>query len=377
MGGQRAAQATNQTIAATGNGPRATTGAGRPSDLVPPTVSYVEEMLDTSSATGGADLAVTPRNRPTVSICIPAYQAAAHLRTTLDSVLAQDYPDMEVVVIDNNSTDETAAILESIGDERVRVFRNPVTVSAADNHNLAVRRSRGRFVKVLSADDIIDPDCIATQVEVFARRPDVAVVAARTDFIDNDGRLLVPARGVRGIVGPHPAHRVIRHIVRSGRNPIGAPASVMFRRADFDRCGGFRRDTTYTTDVDLWARLLDRGNFYGIGRTLASFRVHSGSLSDLTSMRSQLAQHAELDRGLGEDPRWGLSRIDRALGRVNAYQALARRLLLFKLSSRRASRRQRKAMEAVIVGFTRDPEEAGLVVDGPSLVGGRRENDRQ
>ena len=133
---------------------------------------------------------------------------------------------------------------------------------------------------------------------------------------------------------------MIRRIVRSAKNPVGAPVSVMFRRADFDRCGGFRGPNLFTLDMDLWARLLRMGHFYGMPETLAAYRIQAGSLTALTSARTQLAQQDRLTRRIVDDPYWRIRYVDRLVGQINRYDVLLKRTVLFKLSSLRASRRR-------------------------------------
>ena len=81
--------------------------------------------------------------RPKVSICVPAYQAERHLRSTIESLLAQNYLDFEIVIVDNHSTDGTADILKTFDDPRIRVIRNEATLSMVDNFNLAVSQCQG------------------------------------------------------------------------------------------------------------------------------------------------------------------------------------------------------------------------------------------
>ncbi|MBV6761357.1 glycosyltransferase family 2 protein [Rhodococcus opacus] len=298
---------------------------------------------EAAHTSGRADTGHGPgRNRPpTVSLCIPAYQAERHLQTTLDSVLAQTFTDLEIVIVDNNSSDGTREILEKLHDNRIRIIRNKTTVPMVDNFNLAIRESRGRYVKLICADDTIEPDCIATQVAVLEADDNVALVSVRTDFIDDEGALLRPARGLRGIVGRNSGRTVVRRIVRSGSNPIGPPVAGMFRRVDFDRCGGFRGELLFPMELDLWSRLVRKGDFFGVPRTLASFRIGSESTTALTSARSQLAQQLEFTSRLVHDPEWQVPLSDRILGRINAYDMQMRRSLLFALSALRASRRRR------------------------------------
>lgn len=284
--------------------------------------------------------------RPRVSICIPAYQAGRHLSATLESALAQDCENFEVVVIDNNSTDDTARILEGIDDPRVRVLRNDVTVPMMDNFNIAVQESRGRYVKVVCADDIVEPSCLRVQASVLDTMPSVTLVSARTDFVDDCGAMMRPDRGLPGIVGLQPADRVVRRIVRSGTNPIGPPVAAMFRREDFDRSGGFRHVTSFLSELDLWVRLLDRGEFFGIPSTLAAFRIASGSTTAMTSARSQLRQQLGFSDGLAADTRWRVTTGDVIYGRLRSYDMQLRRTGLYALSNLRNRRRCAAARRA-------------------------------
>lgn len=278
---------------------------------------------------------------PKVSLCIPAYEAERHLRATLDSVLAQSYEDFEVVIVDNNSSDRTGDIVAALHDDRVRVIRNATTLPIADNFNRAVQQSRGQYVKLICADDTIEPDCIAAQVGVMDANPGVVLVSVRTDFIDDVGDVLRPAKGLRGIVGRQSAQRTVRRVVRSGTNPIGPPVAALFRRADFDRCGGFHGELLFPMELDLWVRLIRHGDFFGVPKTLASFRIGAGSMTALTSSRSQLAQQIEFARRLVDDPRWRISTADRLVGLVNTFDKQLRRNVLFLMSSARAARRRR------------------------------------
>lgn len=278
-------------------------------------------------------------DRPKVSLCVPAYQAERHLRSTIESLLAQEHDDFELVVIDNHSSDGTAEVLKGFDDSRIRVIRNESTVPLVDNFNLAVQQCRGEFVKLVCADDILYPECIAAQSAILERNPDVALVSVQTDFVDDDGSLLRPGRGLRGIVGRRRSDHVVRQTIRSGTNPIGAPVAVMFRREDFIKAGGFSDELLFLSDADLWLRLLQHGEFYGIPRTLASFRFGSSSVSATMAARSQLAQHKAFSKRLSAQLFWGITRADRAIGWVNTYDMQLRRTVLFQISKWRDARR--------------------------------------
>ncbi|WP_262338924.1 glycosyltransferase [Gordonia sp. CNJ-863] len=257
--------------------------------------------------------------------CVPA---ADHLRATLASVTAQRLDEMEIVVLDNNSTDGTAEILGKARDGRIRVERNKTTLPLADNWNAAVESARGDLIKLLCADDLISPDCIERQASILSDDSDVALVACRVDMIDDAGRAVRRDRGLRGLTGRRPSREVIRKVVRSGGNPLGPPAAVMFRRRDFDAVGGFDGDFTFPMELELWTRLLRTGSFVGDPATLASFRVSSTSITSTLGMRTQMSEHHEFVQRLAANRHWRIPRGDLAVASINSRTMQVRRTAL-------------------------------------------------
>jgi glycosyltransferase involved in cell wall biosynthesis len=125
---------------------------------------------------------VTSNSQPKVSIGMPVYNGAEWIRATIDSVLAQTYRDLELVISDNASSDATEQICREYQqrDPRVRYFRNPSNVGVSNNFNKAFERSRGQFFKWTSCSDLIDPQFIARCMAVIEARPEVVLVFPRT-----------------------------------------------------------------------------------------------------------------------------------------------------------------------------------------------------
>ena len=118
------------------------------------------------------------RERVLVSIAIPAHNAASTLGDTLRSVLAQTHPTLDIIVVDDGSTDNTAEVAASFG-ERVRVIRQ-TNAGISRSRNVSLEAARGEFIALLDADDLCEPERIAAQLKYLLYRPPVAVPRGET-----------------------------------------------------------------------------------------------------------------------------------------------------------------------------------------------------
>ena len=226
---------------------------------------------------------------PRVSVCVPVHDGERHLATTLRSVLASTLTDLEIVVLDNASTDRSVEIAVSFDDPRLRIEHTEQLRPLTENWNRCVPLARAPLVKVVSHDDVIRPRCLDIQATALIASPGAAFVVHRQDLIDVDGHLLAPDRFRRGLIGEIDRDALVRRVVRHGANPVGAPAGVMFRRDAFDATDGFRADRTFLADLDLWLQLVEHGPMIGGSETLAAFRMAPGSVS-ASATREQYAQ---------------------------------------------------------------------------------------
>ncbi len=206
-----------------------------------------------------------PRERAMVSIVIPAYNHAAYLGRAIDSVLAQDHP-VELIVLDDGSTDSTRDVLERYGDRfHWETQRN---IGQATTLNRGWAMAGGDILGYLSADDALRPGCVRAAVEALEDRPDVVLTYCDFELIDADSRVIRTVRTEDFDYG--------RMVV----DLVCAPGpGVFFRRIAFERAGGWDPTLRQMPDYEFWLRLGLVGAFRRIPHALAEFRVHDGSLT--------------------------------------------------------------------------------------------------
>lgn len=135
---------------------------------------------------------------PLVSVIITTYNYAHTVGVAIDSALAQDYPELEVLVVDNCSTDTTPQLVERyLGDPRFRYIRNESNIGMVPNHNKGLRESRGEYVLFLSADDFLLPGHVLHSYRFLRDHPEIDVLYASTFFVDESGRFI----GQRSMTG--------------------------------------------------------------------------------------------------------------------------------------------------------------------------------
>jgi FkbM family methyltransferase len=213
----------------------------------------------------------------TTSFVLPVYNAEQVVAATLDSVLAQTDPDFELIVVDDGSTDGTAEILRRYaeGDERVRVITQPnAGITRALIAGCAA--ARGEYIARQDAGDLSDPRRLAVQTRLFDD-PEVVFVSCATQYAGPDLEPLWVAKPTGKALEPANVLDLTRRpVMIDGPTHHG---SVVFRRAAYEACGGYRKDFYYGQDFDLWYRLAERGKFRTTNEILYTARVTPGSLS--------------------------------------------------------------------------------------------------
>jgi glycosyltransferase involved in cell wall biosynthesis len=261
---------------------------------------------------------------PALSVCVPAYNSARTLHATLRSILGQDV-DLELVVLNNASSDDTRAIAESFNDSRMRLYHNDVVLDIGDNWNKTIALSTGQLVKVVCADDILMPGSLAAQLEVMSD-PGIAITSAKFDVIDERGEVIETELGLRGLDGLCTPRTLMREIVRRGPAEFGPTAAAMFRQEHFDRVGGIRGDLVFPMDVDLFGRVSVFGTFFGMSEVVAAWRNSTFNMCSRTSTLSKLSDMYRFHHRIARDHPELLSRFDVLAGDIRLLRSAFERL---------------------------------------------------
>jgi glycosyltransferase involved in cell wall biosynthesis len=222
---------------------------------------------------------------PAVSVIIPTYNYARFLAEAVDSVLCQTFGDLEVIIVDDGSTDNTPDVVRPyLSDERIRYIRQENKgLSAA--RNTGIRAARGEFIALLDADDVWLPSKLEKQVHLIGESDDFGLVYCRGEFIGEKGEPLP------GIDLPHKEQPTYRDLMY---HSLTIPSCVVTRKRIFDEVGLFDETLTSIEDANMWIRILRHHKSAYVNEVLVRIRKHMKSLqTDLSNMERNLLLHVQ------------------------------------------------------------------------------------
>ena len=235
-------------------------------------------------------------HQPAVSVVIPSYQHQPFVRRAVESALEQSFGDLEVVVVDDGSTDGTADEVERIADTRVRLVRQPQNRSE-HARNKAIRLARGRYIALLNSDDEWLPDKLARQMALLEGKPDVAACFTAVEVIDESGR-------------PY-EHPWLERVLFKGNTLRSSDdwlrvffihnelciSSAVVRRSVLDQVGLFKENFVQLSDMDMWVRIASVGLLEVLPERLTRGRVlgpRNLSAPSPAAANRTLWEHSEL-----------------------------------------------------------------------------------
>ena len=206
---------------------------------------------------------------PRISVIMPVYNCAPYLREAINSVLGQSFSDLELLIIDDASSDETVDIIKEFEDIRIRLIQKPINTGYTESLNLGLKIARGELIARMDGDDISDLSRFALQIKEFDGNPDLKLCGSWIKIIDN------------GCVFQFPTlHDAIK--VEFLEYCCIAHPSVMFRRMFMEQ-NKLSYDKTYepAEDFDLWTRMIKLGTFINIPKVLLYYREYQSQTSQV------------------------------------------------------------------------------------------------
>lgn len=210
--------------------------------------------------------------QPLVTIVTSTYNNERYLRRTIESVLAQDYPNIEYIVINDGSPDNTEEILKSYGNRFY--WETQKNMGEVPTLNRAISMGKGELVGKLSSDDYLYPHCVGESVKQFMCAPESVVVYSDFDIVDVNDNL------IQNIVKPGVSD------VQAVRDHLCLPGTgALFRKELFEKLGGYDTRFRILFDMYFWWQASLHGKLTHLSATLSAFRDHQGSQSNTGGTR--------------------------------------------------------------------------------------------
>ncbi len=237
-----------------------------------------------------------------VSVIIPVYNGQNFLAEAIQSVLDQSHRELEIIVVDDGSTDRSAAIVSSLSDERIRlVHQENAGVASARNHGLAL--ATGAAVAFLDHDDLWSTDKVERQLKVLTDDPSIGAVGSYLQFLGSKG----PIQAFSGQIADDKQER----IAAAGFMPF-PPSTIMVSRAALDRVGGFDAELVHNAgpieDLEFLSRVAAVLRVVTVAEVLGYYRVHADAVSASNSLSmiraTRFLSARTLARSRGEDLLW-------------------------------------------------------------------------
>jgi glycosyltransferase involved in cell wall biosynthesis len=271
------------------------------------------------------------REKPLVTVTIPMYNNDRYIAETIESVLCQTMDDFELLIYDDHSSDRSYEIACSYDDPRITVYGSDRNLGPEGNWNRSVSDVRGRYVKLLCADDLLYPECLEKQLSVFELlgTDGVSLVSSQRTIIDPEGKVLI--KKVNFIDGGlKTPSEIVRKMVRMGTNIIGEPVCGLYPASLISATNGYSARIPYTIDLDFWLQLLRLGHLWMIDEPLCAFRISNLSWSSrIGEMRHE--QFLAFMNEVALDAHFQVNDLDLFIGRFNSAVQSMTSLMGFKL----------------------------------------------
>ena len=219
-------------------------------------------------------------DKPLVSIVVPVYNGERYLRDSLDSIIAQTYPRIEVLVMDDASTDSTPDIIASYGDS-VKHIRQGQNKGIYSNANDGIKLARGKYIAVYHADDVYDPRIVECEVDDLEHHPEVGAVFCKDIFVDGENKEYGRLQLRPEVSGGRPLdYPTVFNALLEYKNRMFVCPTAMVRASVYQDVGMYRQEQFYnTSDLEMWLRIAQKYPLAILEEYLLRYRHFEGQSS--------------------------------------------------------------------------------------------------
>jgi glycosyltransferase involved in cell wall biosynthesis len=220
-----------------------------------------------------------PSSKPKISVIMPVYNGAKYLRPAIDSIIGQTFTDFEFIIINDGSTDSSAEIIKSYGDERLAIIEQQNQgVTKSLNNGLAI--AKGEFIARMDADDIALPERLEKQLAFLSANPEICLCGSRAFAIDERGET------IGTFDYPPISHQEIKKLYL-WHNPF-IHSSVMFRNETIKKLGSYDESIPRAQDYELWGRVIKNCQTANLPDYLLKYRVLKAGVTKSRNLSMRL-----------------------------------------------------------------------------------------
>jgi len=215
---------------------------------------------------------------PLIGVCIPTYNSEKYIEKTLESVLNQTYQKFEIIIVDDDSTDETVNIIKSIKDQRIKIFNNQKNVGPSKTWNRLLLLANGDYVKILCHDDILYQDSLKAHIDVFLINKGIALSVSNRDIINPTGKIITSVNQFKKSEQKS-GKQLFLDSIKTGKNVLGEPHALVFNNSIIKDNNITFGENFYLIDLEFYSKILLFGDAFVLNQTLSAFRISKESAS--------------------------------------------------------------------------------------------------
>ena len=267
-----------------------------------------------------------------VSVCVPVYNGSETIVSTLQSIINQTYQNIEIIVVDNCSTDNTVEIVEGINCEKIKLYKNKNNLGMVGNWNQCLEYVNGKYVHFVCADDLLVPECIEKKVDLIQKESDIYMVFSASVIINECDKVMMRRHQYKKncIVDGKQLAKKSYHI----KNLYGEPSNVLFRKEAVYKSGKFATNTCYATDWDLWLRISCLGKVGYLDAELMKYRISTINETSKISYQKFLDDDRVMMQNIESYGCMDINTIDRVIHRIMYIVRMVARRMYMKRKSR-------------------------------------------